>query len=73
MPCVQRLEGHRQRALLQVALALVHFAPAHVVAVLGDVGQVREVAERADHADGLVAGQVLQQAVQHAAGGWRRA
>ena len=43
-------------------------APAHVVAVLGDVGQVREVAERADHAHRLVAGQVLQQPVEHAPG-----
>ncbi len=71
--CGQPLEGHRQRAFLQVALALVVLAPAHVVAVLGDVGQVREVAEGADHADGLVARQVLQQPVERAAGLRRRA
>ena len=47
-------------------------APAHVVAVLGDVGQVREVAEGADHADRLVARQVLQQPVERAAGAARR-
>jgi hypothetical protein len=66
---VQALEGHCERAFLQVALALVVQAPAHVVAIFGDVGQVREVAEGADHADRLVARQVLQQPVQHAAGG----
>ncbi len=62
------LETHRQRAVLQVAFALVHLAAAHVVAVLGDVGQVREIAERADHTDGLVGRQVLQQVVERRAG-----
>jgi hypothetical protein len=64
----QALEAHRQRAFLQVALALVVLAPAHVVAILGDVGQVREVAEGADHADGLVTRQILEQAIERAAG-----
>ncbi len=65
---VQPLEGHRERAFLLVALAFVHDAPAHVVPVLGDVGQMAEVAEGADHAHHLVGGQVLQQPVEHAAG-----
>jgi hypothetical protein len=64
----QPLERHRERAFLQVALALVVVAPAHVVAVFRDVGQVREVAEGADHAHRLVARQVLQQPVERAAG-----
>ena len=37
---------------------------AHMVAVFGDVGQVREVAERTDHADGAIVGQALQQAIE---------
>jgi len=37
---VQALEGQRQRTLLQVALPFVHGAAAHVVAVLGDIGQM---------------------------------
>ena len=64
----QPLERHRERAFLQVALPLVVIAAAHVVAVFGDVRQVREVAEGADHAHRLVARQVLQQAVERAAG-----
>ena len=64
----EALQRHRQRPFLQVALALVVIAAAHVVAVFGDVGQVRKVTERADHADRLVAGQVLQQPVECAAG-----
>ncbi len=39
---VQPLEGQRQRTVLLVAHAFVHGAAAHVVAVLGDIGQVRE-------------------------------
>ena len=65
---VQALERHRQRAVLQVALALVVRATPHVLAILGDVGQVREVAERPDDAHGLVGGEVLQQAIQHSPG-----
>ena len=64
----QALEGHRERPLLQMPLALVHLAAAHMVAILGDVGQVREVAEGADHADGLLDRQVLEQAVERLAG-----
>jgi hypothetical protein len=64
----QALEGHRQRAFLQMPLGLVMLAAAHMVAILGDVGQVAEIAEGANHAHRLVAGEVLQQAVEHAAG-----
>ena len=65
---VQPLEGHGQRALLLVAFLFVGQAAAHMVAVFGDVGQVAEVAERADHRHRLVGRQVLQQPVEHAAG-----
>ena len=65
---VQPFEAHGQRAFLLVAGALVLQAAAHMVPVLGDVGQVREVAEGADHADRLVGRQVLQQPVEHASG-----
>ncbi len=51
-----------------VAVTLVVFATAYVVTVFGNVGQVREVAEGADHADGLVTGEILQQPVQRLAG-----
>ena len=40
-----------------------------MVLVLGDVGEVREVAEGAHHVDGLVAGQGIQRGLQLAAGG----
>ena len=43
-------------------------APAQVVPVLGDVGQVREVAEGADHADGVLAAQAREQPVEVAPG-----
>ena len=64
----QPLERQRQRALLQMALALVDAAPAQVVPVLGDVGEVREVAEGADHAHRVVAAQAHQQPVERLAG-----
>jgi hypothetical protein len=64
----QALEGHCQRAFLQMALGLVVFTAAHMVAILGDVGQVAEVAEGTNHAHRLVTGEVLQQAVEHASG-----
>jgi hypothetical protein len=52
---LQALQRVRQRAgLAMVSLALVEHAAPHVVAILGDVGQVREIAEGADHAHGLV-------------------
>ena len=65
---VQPLEADRQRAFLLVAGALVLQATAHMVPVLGDVGQVREVAEGPDHTHRLVGRQVLQQPVEHPPG-----
>ena len=65
---VQALEGHRQRAFLVLARTFMHRAAAHVVLVFGDVGQMAEVAEGADHAHRLVAGKVLQQPVEHPSG-----
>ncbi len=65
---VQALEAQFQRAFLLVAFALVVRTPTHMVAVFGDVGQVREVAEGTDHAHRLLGGQVLQQAVEGAPG-----
>ncbi|MNK95070.1 hypothetical protein D3C87_1152950 [compost metagenome] len=47
----------------------MHAAAAIVVLVLGDIGQVREIAEGAHHLIGLVARQPLEQAVQLGAGG----
>ena len=52
---VQALEGHAPASLPAGRRRFVTRAAAHVVAVFGDVGQVREVAEGADHADRLVA------------------
>jgi len=46
--------GVRQAAFLHVAGAFVHRAAADVVPVLGQVGQVAEVGEGADHAHRLV-------------------
>ena len=65
---VQPLQRQGDGALLHVAQHLVVAVAPHVVAVFGDVGQVREIAEGADHAHRLLGGQVLQQAVQRAAG-----
>ncbi|MNT45886.1 hypothetical protein D3C72_1824960 [compost metagenome] len=47
----------------------MHAAAAVVVLVLRNIGQVREIAERAHHLVGLVARQALEQAVQLSAGG----
>jgi hypothetical protein len=66
-PC-QPLEAHCQRARLHHAAALVALALANVLAVLRQVGEVREIAEGAHHRDCLLDRQVLQQPVQRAAG-----
>ena len=60
---VHLLQAVGQRASLHVAFALVVLAPAHVVAVLGQVGQVAEVAEGANHHHGLVGREALEQLV----------
>ena len=62
------LETHRQRPRVLVAGTLVNAATAHVVAILRDVGQVAEVAERADHAHRLVGRQALEELRQVAPG-----
>ncbi|OIQ71738.1 hypothetical protein GALL_466410 [mine drainage metagenome] len=62
---VQR--GAHAARLRAVAGELVGAAPAQHVAVLGDVGQDREIAEGADHADRVVARELLQRAVEVAA------
>ena len=49
-------------------LSLVMLTPAHVMPVFRNVGQVRKIAERANHTHRLIPAQVLQQAVQGAAG-----
>ena len=65
---VQTLQRQAERAFLLVALAFVEMAAPHMVAVFGQVGQVREIAEGADDGDGLVTAEVLEQAVQRLAG-----
>ena len=65
---VQLVEAPGQLTALAVALALVVLAPAHMVAVLGQIGQVREVAESADHHHRLVVAQALEQLVDLLAG-----
>ena len=58
---LQALEAHRQRTWMPVPGALVMAATPHVVAILGDVGQMAEVAVGADHAHRLVGRQALEQ------------
>ena len=50
----QTLEAEGQRTFLQMTFAFVMLAAAYVVAIFGDVGEMGEVAEGTDHADGLV-------------------
>ena len=57
----QARQCHRQATRLQIPSAFVHGAAADVVAVFGQIGQVTEVGEGADHADRLVAGQGLEE------------
>ena len=64
----QLLEARGQRAVLLLAGELPVLAHAHVVAVLGQVGEMREVAEGAHHRHRLLDRQVLQQPVERAAG-----
>jgi hypothetical protein len=49
----QARQRHLDAAFLRVAGALVHCAAADVVAVLGQVGEVAEIGEGADHAHRL--------------------
>ena len=42
----------------------MHSAAANVVAVFGQIGQMREIGEGANHAHGLIAGQALEQLLE---------
>ena len=53
---------------MRIACALVHSAAADVVAVFGQVGEVAEIGEGADHAHRLVARQGLEQLLERAVG-----
>ena len=64
----QPCQCHVQAAFLGVACALMHRAPADVVAVFGQVGQVAEVGEGADHADRLVTREGLEHFFQRLVG-----
>ena len=64
----QASERNVDAALLGVARALVDGTPADMVPVLGQVGQVAEIGEGPDHADGLVGAQTGQQLFQRPVG-----
>ncbi|MDT4852307.1 hypothetical protein FQZ97_865320 [compost metagenome] len=64
----QSLQRQGQAALLQIASAVVHRATADVVAVFGQVGQVAEVGESADHAHRLLAREAFEQLLQRLVG-----
>ena len=55
-------------AFLRVAGAFVDGAAADVVPVFGQIGQVAEVGERANHAHGLITAQPLKQLLQRLVG-----
>ena len=56
--------GLLQAALLRQTGALVVRLAADLVAVFGQIGQMAEVGEGADHADGLVGTQTFEQLLQ---------
>jgi hypothetical protein len=67
---VDGLQRARQAARLRRRSGQrMHAAAAVVVLVFGDIGQMREIAERPHHGIGLVARQPLEQAVEFRAGG----
>ena len=57
-------QRHFDAAFLRVTGALVHHAAADVVPVFGQVGQMAEIREGADDADGLVTRQTFEQFFQ---------
>jgi hypothetical protein len=63
-------EGGIQAAVLHIAPQLVDGAAADVVAVFGQVGQMAEIRESADHADGLLVTQRFEQLFQRVVGGF---
>jgi hypothetical protein len=66
----QARQRHVDAAFLRVAGALVDGAAADVVAVFGQVGQVAEIGEGADHAHRLVAAQALEQLLERRSASW---
>ena len=60
----QALQRHVDAAFLGVACPLVDGTTADVVAVFGQVGQMAEVGEGADHTHGAVTGQAFEQFFQ---------
>ena len=60
----QTRQRHLNAAFLRIACTLVHCTAANVVAVFGQIGQVREIGKGADHAHRLVGAQVLEQLFQ---------
>ena len=65
----QPLERHFDAAFLALAGTLVKGTAADVVPVLRQVDQVAEIGEGADHADGLVAAQTLEQLLERLVSG----
>ena len=57
-------QRHFYAALLRITRTLVHLAAANVVAVFGQIGQMAEVGEGADHAHRLVAREPFEQGLQ---------
>ena len=64
----QARQRHVDAAFLGVAGAFVEGAAADVVAVFGQIDQMAEIGEGADHADGLVAAEADQQLLQRPVG-----
>ena len=64
----QPRQGDFDAALLRVASAFMDDAAADVMPVFGQIGQMRKIGEGANHADGLVAAQALEQGFQRLVG-----
>jgi succinyl-CoA synthetase alpha subunit len=64
----QACQRHFDAAFLGIACTLVDGPATEVVAVFGQVGQMAEVGEGADHADGLVAREAFEQFIKRLVG-----
>ena len=64
----QARQGYLDAAFLRIARTFMHGAAADVVAVFGQVSQVTEIGESADHAHRLVAREGLEQLLERAVG-----
>jgi len=62
------LEGHGKRSFLQIASAFMRLATADMMPIFGDIGQMREVAEGANHRHHLIDREVLQKTIECLAG-----